>query len=196
MSTPYCRHIRTTGRRCAAFAMRGQSFCYAHRISNARHRTLARPDVSSVIKTHNLDLAQLDREPLTAEYYGLVKGPLLLDFPPIEDRDSIQLALSMMLTALGQDRLDPKRATVMLYNLQIASANASKLNHDPEGTVRDTVIDDNGDELAPDVDPEDLPDNSTIAKLLREFGANDIERAKEANLDSACLPSSQPSGAS
>jgi hypothetical protein len=166
--TPYCRHIRTTGRRCAAFAMRGQSFCYAHRISNARHRTLGRPDVSSVIKDHNLDIAQLDSNPLVAEYYGLVKGPLLLDFPPIEDRDSIQLALSMMLTALGQDRLDPKRATVMLYNLQIASANASKLKQNSEYTVTDTVLDEAGNELAPDEDPEEIVESNNLIAAIEE----------------------------
>jgi hypothetical protein len=168
MSTPYCRHIHTSGRQCKVFAVRGQSVCYHHHASRLRHKNLGRPDASAVIKTHNLDIAQLDSNPLVAEYYGLVKGPFLLDFPPIEDRDSIQLALSMMLTALGQDRLDPKRASVMLYNLQIASANASKLNTNSEYAVRDTVLDESGNELAPDEDPEEIIERDNFLAGLEE----------------------------
>jgi hypothetical protein len=168
MNSPYCRHIRTTGRRCASFAMRGQSFCYPHRKSNERHRTLLRPDASAIIKSHNLDIDQLNQNPLVAEYYGIVKGPLLLDFPALEDRESIQLSISMLITALGQDRLDAKRATTMLYGLQIASANAGNFKPSSEHIITNTVIDEAGNEIAPDEDPAQVIERNKLLDALDE----------------------------
>jgi hypothetical protein len=148
--------------------MHDRNHCYFHGQSNLKHRALLRPDVSSVIRDHNLDTQDLDRNPLIAEYYGLVKGPLLLDFPAIEDRESIQLSLSMILTALGQDRLDLKRATGMLYNLQIASANASGIKQNSEYTVTDTVVDGDGNVLAPDEDPQEIVERDNLLAELEE----------------------------
>ena len=38
MSTTYCRHVRTNGRRCRSAAMRGKSLCYFHEGVNTRKR--------------------------------------------------------------------------------------------------------------------------------------------------------------
>ena len=84
------------------------------------------------------------------------RGPIALDFPPLEDRESIQLALSMLITAMAQNRIEPKRATTLLYGLQVASANARGLRLQPSRSsiVRETVMDDSGIAIAPDEDSE------------------------------------------
>ncbi|MES2393598.1 MAG: hypothetical protein V4555_18315, partial [Acidobacteriota bacterium] len=50
-----------------------------------------------------------------------------LDLPPVEDTESIQLALIDVLQALAANQLDTKRAGLLLYGLQVASANAAKM---------------------------------------------------------------------
>jgi hypothetical protein len=175
MPINFCRFIKTDGRRCQSPAMRDKSHCYFHGQSKLRHRALLRPDASTIIRSHDLDTSHLDQNPLVAEYYGLVKGPLLLDFPALEDRESIQLSLSMILTALGQDRIDLKRATGMLYNLQIASANAGNLKPNVDSTVTETVLDESGNELAPDEIPAEILDRYALIEAIEE----DERRAEE-----------------
>jgi hypothetical protein len=164
MSTPYCRHIRTNGRRCCSIAIRGQSLCYFHRNVNARMRALNPPkpdnDMPTIIHPLNTD-EHRQREPILAEYFAGTApnpAPFVLDFPPLEDRESIQLAISMLLSALGQGRIEPTRAATLLYGFQVASSNARKLDIEPGSNriVRSTVIDPAGHELAPDEDPQEI----------------------------------------
>jgi len=181
MSTPYCRHIRTNGRRCTAFAMRNGTECYFHSSMNTRHRALnPRADATpTVIHPLNVDAGLLQREPLLAQYYGIPTGPLALDFPQLEDRESIQVSLSMVLAALGQNRLDSKRAAVMLYNLQVASSNVARLEHDHDHVVTETVRDDAGNELAPDVDPEEIVKRDQFLAELEQREQEQYERWRE-----------------
>jgi hypothetical protein len=187
MSTPYCRHIKTNGRRCCAFAVRDEQLCYFHRASNKRHRGLrAMPHLDNpetVIHPLALDRERMQREPMLAQYFGVPTGPLLLDFPQIEDRESIQLALSMLLTALGQDRIDPKRATVMLYNLQVASTNAAKLSRESEHMVRETTLDESGNELAPDTDPSEIAEREELLAAIDEELAEEKRQRIEDGYD-------------
>lgn len=161
MPTAYCRHIRTNGRRCCSPALRATAFCYYHGHSIERHRGLKPPSdaLPTVIHPLNTD-EHRQRDPILAEYFSGVQpnNPLALDFPPLEDRESIQVALSMLISALGQNRLDPRRASTILYGLQVASANAVKLNLEPgyNKAVTSTVIDSSGQELAPDEDPQEI----------------------------------------
>jgi hypothetical protein len=121
------------------------------------HRSIHPPDDGIETIIHPIDAQEhMQRNPLVAEYYRPVKGPLLLDLPPLEDRESIQVALSMLITAMAQNRIEPKRASGMIYALQVASNNAHALNHSPSRSliVRETVLDEHGQQIAPDVDPE------------------------------------------
>ncbi|HZL27178.1 MAG TPA: hypothetical protein VFC39_11685 [Acidobacteriaceae bacterium] len=162
MPTTYCRHIRTNGRRCCSPALRTSAFCYYHGHSIERHRVLNPPADAMPTVIHPLNTTEnRQREPILAECLSGVApqaAPLVLDFPPLEDRESIQVALSMLISALGQHRLDPKLATTMLYGLQVASSNAVNLNIQPSANqvVRSTVLDPTGQELAPDEDPQEI----------------------------------------
>jgi len=48
--------------------------------------------------------------------------------PKVEDRESIQVALSVVINALATGNLEGKRATALLYGLQIASSNCARLS--------------------------------------------------------------------
>jgi hypothetical protein len=71
-----------------------------------------------------------------------------LDLPPVEDTESIQLALIDVLQALATNQLDTKRAGLLLYGLQVASSNARKM-HLPIGGVRTVTYTTEGAPLAP-----------------------------------------------
>jgi hypothetical protein len=49
----------------------------------------------------------------------------------LEDRESVQTALSVVINALATGQLEPRRATAILYGLQLASNNAARLNTQP-----------------------------------------------------------------
>lgn len=197
MATVFCRHIRANGTRCNSPALRGQPLCYFHhrdrlRYPNRRQQPLhgeAPEDfellqAETILHPLNPDSDGLQREPqassllrnpLVREYFGLPAdftlpaGPLVLDFPPLEDRESIQIAISMVTSALGQGAIDAKRAGILLYAFQVASANAKTLTRDPH-TVTDAIPSPDGHDLAPDEDPEPPAQPlSSAARLLHEL---------------------------
>ena len=179
MPTIYCRHIRPSGRRCQTPALRGKPLCFHHANANAHHRALHPPDdgTSNILYSlGNDEAAAIRREPLLAEYYANTRGPVILDFPPLEDANAVQLALSMVLTVLGQNRLDPTRAASMLYNLQIASGNARRLTHNESRSVCDIVQDEAGNILAPDEDPQEVKDMELFHEEFDQYVKAEKER--------------------
>ena len=146
-----------------------------------------------------LDRDLMQREPLIAKYFEPAPpGPLQLDFPPLEDPESIQLALSMLLSALGQGRIEPKRAGTMLYGLQVASANARTLqiphHTDAAQLVRDTTLDESGHNIAPDEDPLEIVKHNQWMDELEADGffddGEEDDAAKEED-EAADAPSEQ-----
>jgi len=171
MPTLYCRHIRPSGRRCQSPALRGKPLCFHHTSANAHHRALHPPDDGTSNLICDLGSNQLDairREPILAQYYANTRGPVILDFPPLEDANSVQLALSMVLTVLGQNRLDPKRAAAMLYNLQIAASNAHNVTTNESQAVREFLHDEDGTLLSVDEDPEQVEETQRFLEELAE----------------------------
>ncbi|HEY9138944.1 MAG TPA: hypothetical protein VIM67_11780, partial [Terriglobus sp.] len=76
-----------------------------------------------------------------------------LDLGPLEDRTSVQMAISTVLNALAAGRLDKSRATALLYGLQLASTNCIRRHSDhsyAHEPVTDVVITPEGDILAPE----------------------------------------------
>ena len=73
-----------------------------------------------------------------------------------------QVALSMLLSALAHNRIDNKSAGLLLYGLQVASANAKTLGQQSDApTVSETILDDTGQELALDEDPAEIAQDTT-----------------------------------
>jgi hypothetical protein len=63
--------------------------------------------------------------------------PFLL--PALEDANAVQIAVQEVIEALLEKRIDNKRAGLLLYALQIASANLKRVNFEPY-TLRDRAI--------------------------------------------------------
>jgi hypothetical protein len=154
MSIQYCRHIKINGERCGSPALRNELFCYYHVEFKRYHpRCDSRRDPGLAV-LHPMTLQDgSQRNPILAEQLPQ------LNLPELEDRHSIQVALSMVITALTEARIDPKLAALLFYGLQVASTNAHKLNPIPErplGKVSLTILDEtNGNLIAPEGDPED-----------------------------------------
>jgi hypothetical protein len=91
-----CRHIFTDGHRCGSICLRGEPFCYYH------HTT---------------------RKPAPRKTFG---SHASFDLPLPEDRSAIQASIGIILQRIASNDLDPKRAGLLLYGLQIASLNLPK----------------------------------------------------------------------
>jgi hypothetical protein len=172
MATQICRHIRSDGSRCGCIALSGQTFCYYHDRTGKLHRSINPPSDGIQTIIHPIEIQeQIQRNPAIAEYYRPKTGPLVLDLPPLEDRESVQIALSMVVTAMAQNRIDPKRAGLMVYALQVASSNARNLQPSRGDIVTETVLDDDGQQIAPDVDPE--------SKIILQDFLNSLENEED-----------------
>jgi hypothetical protein len=116
MQYELCRHIKTNGLQCKAAALTGGLWCYFHHRLHQRHTAFR-------------------STPATRGY--LIPGNHL-ELTALEDRESVQVALSVVINALATGQLDIKRATALLYGLQLASNNARGLHTEPyaANTVR------------------------------------------------------------
>jgi hypothetical protein len=108
---PYrlCRHIKTNGLQCHSPALDDGLWCYFHHRLHGRHEKYRTTEATRgyLIPGQHIELAAL------------------------EDRESVQVALSVVINALASGNLDIKRATALLYGLQLASNNARGLRTEP-----------------------------------------------------------------
>ncbi len=104
MKIPQCRHIKTNGEQCQSVSLERESWCYFH--SRLHHRM--RPFRASQ----------------TASDSAPANPPLQLN--TLEDRESVQVAISVVVNALASGQLELRRATALLYGLQLAASNVSK----------------------------------------------------------------------
>jgi hypothetical protein len=109
MQYPLCRHIRTRGVQCGSPALTEAQWCYYHAHLHQAH-TRFRPT------------------PATRGY--LIPGQHI-ELAPLEDRESVQIALSVVINALATGNLETRRATALLYGLQLASMNTARLQTEP-----------------------------------------------------------------
>src|SRR3979490_3242190 len=93
-----CRHIFTDGHRCGSPCLRGEDLCYYHHTTRkpAPHPR-TRPTRRSTFES-----------------------------PLPEDRSAIQLSIGQVLQRIAANDIDPRRAGLLLYGLQIASLNLPK----------------------------------------------------------------------
>ena len=109
MQYELCRHIKTNGLQCKAGALTEGLWCYFHHRLHQRHTAF---------------------RPTQATRGYLVPGQHI-ELTALEDRESVQVALSVVINALATGQLDIKRATALLYGLQLASNNAASLQTTP-----------------------------------------------------------------
>ena len=128
MQLTLCRHIKTNGTRCQSPSLTGEIWCYFHSRLHQTHKRFR----------HNHE---------TRGY--LIPGQHI-ELNTLEDRESVQVALSVVINALATGNLDTRRATALLYGLQLASHNAANLNIKPYAprVIRDVEPGPDGLDLA------------------------------------------------
>jgi hypothetical protein len=153
MQLALCRHIKTNGTRCKSPSLTDGTWCYFHHRLHQRH-TAFRP---------------------TAITRGYLIPGQHIELAALEDRESVQVALSVVINALATGQLDIKRATALLYGLQLASNNARGLHTEPYAadTVRAVEPSPEGLDLAQPGAVCELEDTGT--KLLWEGFEDDNE---------------------
>ena len=141
-----CRHIFTGGHRCGSPALRGEHFCYYH-------HTTRRPVANPEARRGRRSVFQL---------------------PMPEDRTSIQHIIGEVLRRIALNEIDPRRAGLLLYGLQTASANlprSAKSDAAPDPVAEITHDPTLGD-LAPVAEVGNTGARWSFARFLRE----DLER--------------------
>jgi len=93
-----CRHIFTDGHRCGSAALRNEDFCYYH---HTTRRPAANPRARRARRA-------------------------AFNLPLPEDRSAIQASIGQVLQRIAANDLDPRRAGLLLYGLQIAALNLPK----------------------------------------------------------------------
>ena len=84
-----CRHIKTNGVRCHSPALSGHAYCFFH----AKIRGNLKPEKAA------------SSQPM--------------QFPPLEDRRAVQIAVGQVIDAIASSRIDQRTASLLLYAIQI-----------------------------------------------------------------------------
>jgi hypothetical protein len=113
-SIPRCQHLKVNGTQCGSPALRRNPFCYFHKTWHETRIVL------------NANRAR--------------RGPAALDLPVLEDANSVQVSLMQVMRLILTGQIDPKTAGLLLYALQTASSNLSRINFEPAVKTR-VVID-------------------------------------------------------
>ncbi len=139
-----CRHIMPSGLKCHSPALGNAFFCYYH---TSLHRTTA-------------PKGKFDNQGI--------------EISALEDSSAVQLALTQVLGALGSSSLDPRRAGLLLYGLQIAAhLTARPSAQKPADSVRTVCYAANGEALAPEKTICEPP--ADCANCLKHAGCDDYE---------------------
>ncbi len=150
-----CQHILTKGTQCGSPALRNKNFCYYHE----------------------------QCPPSDTETYAKQEDPYSMGeitLPPFEDAHSIQHVLRQVTQLLLQKRIDHKTAGLLLYGLQIASANLKRMS-DEKPQPSEVVID---LEKIPDTPLDDMPRTSAQSALeyLLEDNEDECDDNSEGDL--------------
>jgi len=152
-----CRHIFADGHQCGARALRSQNFCYYH----YAHRTPVLVGQRRRQPRSGFDLTRLD---------GL------------DNHTSIQLSLTEVLGRIANNTIDPRRAWLLLYGLQIAGRNLAHSRPAPEAPIPDTIVEDaDHGQLAELEEGRTAPPSllDRMCALLREDPNADLSRLED-----------------
>jgi len=158
MSLPVCQHIKANGLLCRSFAISGERYCYFHR---RQHDLRQRPGAAA---------------------------PPTFELPPLEDANSIQLAVMEVCSALLEDRINERRAGLLLYALQIASSNLRRVDFEPLELAESPPP-----PLA--VTPAQTPAENFTLRYLRQRGISPRKMAADINAALSRSPSNVQSNA-
>jgi len=104
-SIPRCQHLKINGTQCGSPALKRNHFCFFHKRWRETRIVL------------NANRARRARA--------------VLDLPVLEDANSVQVSLMQVMRLILSRQIDPKTAGLLLYALQTASSNLSRINFEP-----------------------------------------------------------------
>src|ERR1035437_10008565 len=127
ITTPLCTPIRTNGSVCQSPALKGEPLCFFHNKLRVTHRRP--PTVEPLTSFRQETPTGLERAPggppgATPRAYPHQNE---IEFPPLEDAESVQLATSMLFQAIATGQIYFKRARLLLYTLKIGAINQRAL---------------------------------------------------------------------
>jgi hypothetical protein len=147
-----CQHIKSSGARCRAVALTDQPFCFWHARVHRHHNEAARHFPTFYCPENTVTRRAKDAE-IDYTYSDLRPNyPISTELPPLEDAESIQISISLIVRALADSRIEHKQAALMLYALQIAANNVRAVRPAIEDSVVHIACTDAGIEIA--VNPE------------------------------------------
>jgi hypothetical protein len=153
---PRCEHLKINGTQCGSPALRRNHFCYFHKRWQETRIVL------------NANRARRSRA--------------VLELPVLEDADSIQVSLMQVMRLILTGQMDTKTAGLLLYALQTASSNLSRINFEPiirtrviidPRTVNQTPLDEDPWEPE-DFEEEDEADDQEEASEQVEANSQDV----------------------
>jgi len=167
-----CRHIFTDGRRCASPCLRKEEFCYYH---HTTRRPVANP--------------QRRRSRRSAFH-----------LPLPEDRSAIQASIGEVLQRISSNEIDPRRAGLLLYGLQIASLNLGKTQpatrtsdeRETVETVEEITIDPELGVVAPRAEVSKPAERKSSVQLMIERMLQEQEASKTARPHQPAEPAIVP----
>ena len=98
MKGPRCRFIRADGTTCGSPALKGRGMCYFHSRTEGPRKRKRKAKTA-------VERCQMP----------------VLELPVLEDDLAIQMAVTNVCRQLASEPLDTKRASLLLYGLQVAS---------------------------------------------------------------------------
>jgi hypothetical protein len=159
-----CRHIFTDGHRCGSPCLKREQFCYYH-------HTTRRPAGNTRA-----------RGPEQAEF----------DISIPEDRSAIQSTIGEVLRRIARNEIDPKRAGLLLYGLQIASLNLARAAEPARDAapVEEITADPELGTLAPQAEINQPSKQKGFAETLIE----EFRRSQQLAVEQASRPTRTYSG--
>jgi hypothetical protein len=110
-----CQHIKVNGTQCGSPAMRDRNYCYFHMRWHRKGR----------------------------QVNAFLQEQQILILPTLEDANSIQVGLADIMRQLATKMIDHRTAGLLLYAVQIASANLKHTSFEPDPALvivdRDSV---------------------------------------------------------
>ncbi len=209
-----CQHIKSNGEFCGSPSLRGRNYCYFHLTHIGRRLRAERQFQQSQVSVQRQDANlghqhQQHANPSASSGQALGRQPAnlgdvggALELPALEDNNSIQIALMQVIDAILHNRLDNKRAGLVLYALQTASSNLANGAHFEQmrgATVagrydhfeQDFELGEDAPELRVDEAAEEGVDLAKVAQIEEQAAAYAEMDAAEAEADANRTPTEE-----
>jgi hypothetical protein len=172
-----CQHIKSSGARCRAVALNDHLFCFWHARIHRHHEEASSPRHFPTYYSPQNSVENRKQDAEADDAWSCLRAnyPISSELPPLEDAESIQIAISLIVRALADARIEHKQAALMLYALQIAANNVRSVRPAIEDSVEHVARNEDGIDIAVNPEPEpaaqpalDAPPKRPLTELQAE----------------------------